>query len=319
MPSPEHVRPGARSARPDECRFPSWADRITRRQRIMWFSSLTSFWSFRRLLAESGRRRSRSWLTVEALEDRSVPAFLGPVSYHLDSEPAALAIVDLNNDAVSDVVVSNQDNTTSVLLGKSDGTFQSAAAGPCPNVAAYGDFNGDNTVDLVTKTYNGFGVLLGNGDASFQPVRSMTLPNDQRASSIGLGDFNGDGRLDLAVGAYTGRYRYVRGFGATLFVPERYFVNLILGNGDGTFHVASTTQTNSDWIAAVADFNSDNRPDIVAGTDLLLGKGDGTLQKPTAIAKNLGAVTSVADLNRDGNLDLVTYTGATSSSPSTVR
>src|SRR5689334_10769061 len=66
-------------------------------------------------------------LSVETLEDRSVPSFLGPVSYAAGVNPYAVATGYINNDARLDLVVANVgSNTVSVLLGNADGTFQPA-------------------------------------------------------------------------------------------------------------------------------------------------------------------------------------------------
>jgi hypothetical protein len=82
------------------------------------------------------------------------------------------------------------------------------------------------------------------------------------------GDFNGDGHLDLAV---------------TNTADDT--VNILLGNGDGTFQSAVSYDAglgsagNPVWLAA-ADFNGDGKLDIaVEGNNevsILLGNGDGT-------------------------------------------
>jgi hypothetical protein len=69
---------------------------------------------------------------------------------------------------------------------------------------------------------------------------------------------------------------------------------------------------------AVADFNGDGRPDIVATTDyyptatsVLYNKGDGTFWPAVDYGGGYGAVSvAVGDFNGDGKLDLVTANGA---------
>ena len=74
------------------------------------------------------------------------------------------------------------------------------------------------------------GVLLGNGDGSFQAtVRYSTL--DAFAFTLTTGDFNGDGKPDLAVG--NTNCEDLRGSCA-----GGSSVAILLGKGDGTIKVA---------------------------------------------------------------------------------
>jgi hypothetical protein len=59
-----------------------------------------------------------------------------------------------------------------VLFGNGDGTFQDRMdykAGSKPNSVAVGDFDEDDTLDIVVSdsTGNNVGVLIGNGDGTF--------------------------------------------------------------------------------------------------------------------------------------------------------
>lgn len=182
--------------------------------------------------------------------------FQAPVKYQTVDAPNEIAIGDFNRDGIADlaVVSSTQDNIA-ILLGNGDGTFQpqtvystgSASDGPTALLVA--DFNGDGNLDLARAAANfnaGTGILLGNGDGTFQAVRNANY------SSYGLaaGDFDGDGILDVTMG--------VNSVGT----------GILLGKGDGTF----STLYNFDYPdfgdgVAVADFNNNGRLDIAATTD----------------------------------------------------
>jgi len=148
------------------------------------------------------------------------------VSYNTGAyDPTAVAIGDVNGDGNLDLIVSNgcqnpspcygQLGALTVLLGNGDGTFQAPVAyssgGYFPNSIAISDVNGDGKLDVVVANCNGIGidcansatvgVLLGNGDGTFQgPVAYDPGGNGAGATSIAVGDVNGDERPDLVVG-----------------------------------------------------------------------------------------------------------------------
>src|SRR5262249_38303472 len=71
------------------------------------------------------RRPASSRLTVEALEDRTVPSFLAPMN-----TPAlgAVTVGDFNNDGIPDLIGGAYYQypywSWNILLGNGDGTFQ---------------------------------------------------------------------------------------------------------------------------------------------------------------------------------------------------
>jgi hypothetical protein len=244
----------------------------------------------------------------------------------------SVVVADVNGDGKPDIVVtnlcmnedcSNGNGSVSVLLGNGDGTFQTAATyssgGYNATSVSVADVNGDGKPDLLVTNYyadvNGdnssVGVLLGNGDGTFQTAVTYSS-GGYTALSVVVADVNGDGKPDLLV--------------ANLCVNNSNNcpdggVGVLLGNGDGTFQTA-VTYSSGGWYAysvAVADVNGDGKPDIVVASEfvindydngtvgVLLGNGDGTFQAAVTYGSGGDAARSVVlgDVNGDGKPDVI--------------
>jgi hypothetical protein len=121
-----------------------------------------------------------------------------------------------------------------------------------------GDFNGDGKPDLAVTDGpgNSVGVLLGNGDGTFQSPKNYAV--GAFPGSVAVGDFNGDGKPDLAV-ANSGTNVGPRLPGS---------VSVLLGNGDGAFQAAQNFPTGLTPISvAVGDFNGDGTPDLATADE----------------------------------------------------
>src|SRR5262249_55746422 len=124
-----------------------------------------------------------------------------------------------------------------------------------------GDVNGDGRADLVINSIGGedsvvsqLGVLLGNGDGTFQfPI--LQSPGTGGGGDVGPGGFHKDGRLDAAVGGQAA-------------LPDG--LTVFTGNGDGTFGapflspLRFSTGGNDPFGVAAADLNGDGLVDLVA-------------------------------------------------------
>ncbi|NJO83979.1 MAG: VCBS repeat-containing protein, partial [Blastochloris sp.] len=116
------------------------------------------------------------------------------VIYETAFNPCAMAIHDMNQDAIPDIIVGHEGNHISVLLGTSAGTFetviQSVEHRTC--ALAVADWNGDMVLDLATGDLDTdtISIRLGNGDGTFQP--GVDLSTDQAPESLTTTDFNQD-------------------------------------------------------------------------------------------------------------------------------
>jgi hypothetical protein len=139
------------------------------------------------------------------------------------------------------------------------------------------------------------GVLLGNGDGTFQAALIYDS-GGKVAQSVAVADVNSDGRLDIVV------------------AHERDSIATLLGNGDGTFQPAVIYEAiGFHRFIVIADMNRDRNPDIVLtnynshAVDVLLARANGTFRAP--ISSDTGGLNAqaiaVADVNGDGAMDVL--------------
>jgi hypothetical protein len=211
--------------------------------------------------------------------------FQAAVNYAVGGAPQGIAAADVNADGKPDIVSADEcgddlecrDGTVSVLLGNGDGTFQPRlvfAEGLFPLSIAVADFNGDRHRDLAVANPCGtddtcvsmgsVGIMLGNGDGTFQPVAHYATTGFLTAR-VAVGDFDLDTHPDVV---------------ATNV--QQSDITVLPGNGDGSLGTGTDYIVGLTPIAVtVSHFNRDGAPDLAVADEnsnevsVLINRGRG--------------------------------------------
>jgi hypothetical protein len=248
-----------------------------------------------------------------------------------------MAVGDFNLDGIPDLVIitpqtenlAPEGSTTgvgivSIFLGNGDGTFSEGDTyleGTSAAAVVVTDLNRDGIPDLaVLAQCGGYGscqtggvaILLGKGDGTFTPLTAGPDSGDNPRFLV-TADFNGDGIPDLAALSP-----------CQAEDPCTGTINVMLGNGDGTFTPGATNLAaglDPEYMVT-GDFNGDGAPDLAVANNtcwngapgascsvsVLLGNGDGTFVPAAAFVTSsaLGEDEGlgVGDFNGDGVADL---------------
>jgi len=175
------------------------------------------------------------------------------------------------------------------------------------------DLNNDGFQDLLVVTNESQGlpsslnVFLGNGDGTFKPGTSYVLGTAGSSSPgpplLGQIRLTGPNLWDVIIP-----------------MTAANSVNVLLGNGDGTFQAAKSYPTNpAPTAVALGQFNFDTLADLVVTSEgassgsssgssvsVLPGHSDGTFGAPLVTSITEAQPSSVvwADFNKDFNLDV---------------
>jgi hypothetical protein len=217
-----------------------------------------------------------------------------------------VATASLRHNGILDLVIGVAgEDYVNVMLGNGDGTFQPPVSYPTTagsKMLTLGDFTGDGNIDVLNLEWtnsqgivcNCIEVLPGNGDGTFGAPITTYITNTT-GGAIATGDFNNDGTLDVVIAG---------AFGST------YQIDILLGNGDGTFTDDGYYLLIGSGPVATGYFTSDKtKVDLAVanggGVGVLLGNGDGTFQPPVYYDTAPVPTWVIAqDLDGDGNIDL---------------
>ncbi len=224
----------------------------------------------------------------------------------MGANPISIALGDVDEDGITDLIVTNQgSNTFSVLGGNADGSFRTAidyVAGKGPLAAVTGDFNGDGHLDVAVLNHDAqtVSVPLGNGDGTFKAARAYTVELQPRA--VASGDLTGSKHSDLVVTNYCGSDT----------ACSKGTASVLLAGENGAYSLGSTYALGSGPVAvALLDVNGDKKLDIVAlnradkTISILLGLGADSFQQQFTLPLAESPIAfAVGDFNNDGKTDL---------------
>jgi hypothetical protein len=205
-------------------------------------------------------------------------ATLAPrVDYKVGPSPMSLAIADLNGDGAPDLATAANEDSSSVLLNRGDGTFRrghdyDSTSGPSWVAAA--DLNGNGKRDLVVASNDWEDdvedggvtlqpayvyVLAGRDDGTFKRPHTYleTYGYAEGIDALAVADVSGDGKPDLMAARDYLNY-------------DAGFISLLLNDGHGGFRerldyrLGGEGDTTADLTLAVGDLNGDGRPDVVS-------------------------------------------------------
>ena len=236
------------------------------------------------LIVTGSASTSMNW-SYSVLLGNGDGSFQPPVLYQQSVQAVfslPIVIADFNGDGKVDMAVP-VGNSVAVLLGNGDGTFSSPAYYflESADSVVSADFNSDGKLDIAATEASGLAILLGKGDGTFQPA---VFPGIALGPPLLTADLNGDGNADLVGSISSG-----------VFGPPNAEVQVLLGNGDGTFSALASFSSgngiNPESIPiALADLNVDGTLDVISFeafeptdnigsysvNDIYLGKGNGT-------------------------------------------
>jgi hypothetical protein len=229
----------------------------------------------------------------------STGRFSSRKDFSIPSYPRSVAVGDINDDDMDDVIVGDNSNRLLLFYQKSDGTmnnYYSLSTYEDPWDIAIGDINSDGRNDIVYSTYYRMVRHLQTSTGSMSSYGTY-YTGYYRNDGIAIGDINNDSRVDVVMtvrdydwvfywtqtssGGLTGYYSLPTGdtpleveIGDVNNDGLNDIVNINYGGNDGftVFTQRSTggfnsgshyIQNNDPWDLVIGDFDGDGLNDIV--------------------------------------------------------
>jgi hypothetical protein len=217
--------------------------------------------------------------------------------YSSPSNGSGILHGDLNGDGYEDLIT-NASSTFNVYLSNGNGTYRPSVNYKLPSgysLVSLGDFNNDGKLDLITQNGSSISVYLGNGDGTFRAPVNHAVNGTAEA----VADVNHDGKQDLLI--YTA--------GGDILTD----MQVLFGNGDGSFHAGPVAYDVPNGTLYTGDFNGDGNVDVAsidaqpAGTqfEILTGDGKGNFTVTYSDSNGDDLTLIVADVNGDKISDLI--------------
>jgi hypothetical protein len=235
-----------------------------------------------------------------------------PLTFDAGGDAQSAAIADFNGDQFPDLAVANTSSgTLLVVLGDGAGDMVASttiklAVPPRSVIAA--DFDNDNLADLAVAANDGTSgailLLRGTGTGGFLPP--TTIAAEGKPAQVIAADFNEDGNLDLSAAV-----QYVS-------ASTTDVVQLLLGDGSGSFTRGQAVEVPSLFDFVVGDYNGDGHADIVTDRSLLIqvfaNDGTGNFSEVSQTHVDLCCWISqwidgiaLADVDGNGSPDLIVH------------